>query len=117
MKVANTYLNNGTISRRGSRGRVSSTRNEAIPQWFIFTIAALMASLLCLAINIRAYSESRDEVQINTQIISEIKQLTNDNALLHTEILGLKTNENTIEREARKLGFGRPNEKIFVPTN
>jgi cell division protein FtsB len=117
MKVATTYLDNGTVSRRKSRVRVSNTRNEAIPQWFIFTAAALMASLLCLAINIRAYSETRDEVQLNTQLSSEIEQLSSRNTLLQQEIQGLKTDENTIEREARKLGFSRPNEKTFVPTN
>jgi cell division protein FtsB len=117
MKVATTYLDNQPMSRKRTRVRVSNTRNEAIPQWFIFTAAALMATLLCLAINIRAYSETRDEVQLNTQLSTEIEQLSNDNALLQTEIQGLKTDENTIEREARKLGFVRPNEKIFVPTN
>jgi cell division protein FtsB len=117
MKVATTYLDNGTVSRKRSRVRASNTRNEAIPQWFIFTAAALMASLLCLAINIRAYSETRDEVQLNTQLSSEIEQLSAGNTLLQQEIQGLKTDENTIEREARKLGFARPNETIFVPTN
>jgi cell division protein FtsB len=117
MKAATTYLDNGTMPRRRSRVRVSNTRNEAIPQWFVVTVVALMASLLCVAINIRAYSESRDEVQLNTQLSSEIEQLSAGNALLQHEIQGLKTDENTIEREARKLGFVRPNEKIFVPTN
>jgi cell division protein FtsB len=117
MKVATTYLDNGTISRRKSRVRVSNTRNEAIPQWFIFMTVALLSSLLCLAINIRAYSETRDEVQLNMQLNTEIEQLSGANAALHQEIQGLKTDENTIEREARKLGFARPNEKIFVPTN
>lgn len=78
---------------------------------------ALLSSLLCLAINIRAYSETRDEVQLNTQLSSEIEQLSAGNTLLQQEIQGLKTDENTIEREARKLGFVRPNEKIFVQTN
>jgi cell division protein FtsB len=117
MKVATTYLDNGTVSRRKSRARVSNTRNEAIPQWFIFVTVALLSSLLCLAINIRAYSETRDEVQLNTQLSTEIGQLNTDNVLLQQEIQGLKTDENTIEREARKLGFSRPNETIFVPTN
>lgn len=117
MKVATTYLDNGTVSRRKSRVRVSNPRNTAIPQWFIFTIAALMASLLCLAINIRAYSETRDEVQLNTQLSAEIEQLSSENAILQQQIHGLKTDETTIEREARKHGFARPNEKIFVPTN
>jgi cell division protein FtsB len=117
MKVATTYLDNPSVSRKKSRVRVSNLGNEAIPQWFIFTVAALMVSLLCLAINIRAYSETRDEVQLNTQLSSDIEQLSSRNTLLQQEIQGLKTDENTIEREARKLGFARPNEKIFVQTN
>jgi cell division protein FtsB len=117
MKVATTYLDNAPVSRRKPRVRTSNTRNEAMPLWFVFMIAALFVSLICLAINIRAYSETRDEVQLNTQLSSEIEQLSSGNALLQQEIQGLKTDENTIEREARKLGFSRPNEKIFVPTN
>ncbi len=117
MKVATTYLDNASVTRRRSRVRASNTRNEAIPQWFIFMTVALLSSLLCLAINIRAYSETRDEVQLNTQLSSEIEQLSAGNTLLQQEIQGLKTDENTIEREARKLGFVRPNEKIFVQTN
>jgi cell division protein FtsB len=93
-------------TRRQSRTRLTARSNdEAMPQWFLFTIVVLLAGLICLTVNIRAFTESRNEVQQNTELSSEIEQLTNENALLQQEVHSLKTDEATIEREAQKLGF------------
>ena len=48
---------------------------------------------------------------------TEVEQLMNQNFLIQEEIYNLKYDPKTIEREARKLDMGRPDEKVFVPTN
>ncbi len=78
-----------------------------MPQWFLFTIVVLLAGLICLTINIRAFSESRNEVQQNTELNKEIEELNAANVILQQEVHSLKTDEATIERESQKLGFVR----------
>ena len=78
-----------------------------MPQWFLFTIVVLMAGLICLTINIRAFSDSRNEVQQNTELNQEIEELSRENVTLQQEVHSLKTDEATIERESQKLGFVR----------
>lgn len=72
--------------------------------------------MLCLAINFRAFSDLRLEVAKYQELNTEIQTLTSGNLVLREEIQNLKTDERTIEREARKIGMSRPNEKILVPT-
>jgi cell division protein FtsB len=95
-------------TRRKNRTRISAkSRDEAMPQWFLFTIVVLTASLICLTINIRAFSDSRNEVKQNIELNAEIEELNLANAVLQQEVQSLKTDEATIEREAQKHGFVR----------
>jgi cell division protein FtsB len=71
--------------------------------------------MLCLAINFRAFSEMRTQSAQHQQLNTEIETLTNGNLVLQEEIQDLKSDSRTIEREARKIGMSRPNEKILVP--
>lgn len=71
--------------------------------------------MLCIAINLRAFAELNAEIDLNQKLSSEVDQLADRNIAIQEEIHSLKTDPNTIEREARKLGMGRSNEKIFVP--
>ena len=52
------------------------------------------------------------------QILSvQLEQLSSSNLAIQEEIHSLKTDARTVEREARKIGMSRPNEKILVPVN
>jgi cell division protein FtsB len=51
------------------------------------------------------------------QLSAEIEQLNNENLAIQEEIHNLKNDPRAIEREARKIGMSRPNEKILVPIN
>ena len=73
--------------------------------------------MVCVAINLRAFSELNAEVLQHDTLKTEIEELTTENMLLLKEVNGLKTDSKTIEREARKIGMSRPNEKILVPVN
>jgi cell division protein FtsL len=46
-----------------------------------------------------------------------VEQLTNESIGLQGEVHSLKTDSRTVEREARKMGMSRRNEKVLVPMN
>jgi cell division protein FtsB len=96
---------------------MKAKRESATPQWFVFTVIVSLTFMLCLTINLRAFTEVRGEVEQNQKLSAEVDQLTNENLALQEEIHTLKTDSNAIEREARKLGMSRSNEKILVPAN
>lgn len=105
-KVANIYWNNPqplSMRSRAKRNTISAT-----PQWFIFTVIASMTFMLCLAINLRAYSEMSEETAQFEQLNSDIDRLNNENLLIQQDINSLKTDERVIEREAQKHGLIRP---------
>lgn len=117
-KVINTYWDNTVIAipaRR--RNKTATTRANATPQWFIFTVIVSITFMLCLAINFRAFAEMNAEHEQNGRLTLAVGQLTEENAGLQTELQDLKTDSHAIEREARKMGLSRPNEKVFVPMN
>ncbi len=124
-KVATTYWDNQqtiSLSAFGGRSRAKTaatkTSGEKVtPQWMIFAVVASMTLMLCMAINLRAYSIMSGEAQQNERLSTEIEQLTSENLAIQEEIHNLKTDATAIEREARKIGLSRANEKILVPSN
>jgi cell division protein FtsB len=121
-KVAATYWDNNISLPRASnrskpRAQMKSKRESSTPQWFVFTVVVSITFMLCLAVNMRAFAELNEEIEVNQKLTIEVDQLTNENLVLQEEIHNLKTDSNLIEREARKLGMSRPEEKVFVPAN
>ena len=119
-KVAATYwTNTQTIELPVRTARASVTRRKAksTPQWMAFAIVTVISFMLCLAINLRAYSEMNQEINQNEQLSLQVEALTIENLAIEQEIKDLKNDPRTVEREARKIGMGRPNEKILVPAN
>ena len=96
---------------------VRSKKTSAKNSWFGFAAVASISFLLCLAINLRAFSEMRQEVNQHEQLNLQMETLTTENLALQEEIKDLRKDERAIEREARKIGMSRPNEKILVPAN
>ncbi len=122
-KVATTYWDNSPASmpKLNSRSRIrsnmNSNRESTTPQWFVFAVVVFITFMLCLAVNFRSFSELNVEMEQNQKLNIELQELTNQNLLIQEEIHNLKSDPKLIEREARKLGMGRPDEKILVPTN
>ena len=118
-KVAVTYWNNpqAIYTPAKTRTKTAKRAEKATPQWFVFAVIASITFMLCLTINLRAYSEMSAEMQQNEHLSVELEQLTNENLAIQNEIHDLKTDPNTVEREARKIGMSRPNEKILVAMN
>ena len=94
-----------------------TAKSKTAPQWLVFTVIATMTLMLCMAINLRAFSEMSAEVEQNEHLSLTVEQLTNENIGLQTEVHNLKTDASAVEREARKIGMSRPNEKVLVPVN
>jgi cell division protein FtsB len=99
------------------RAKTARTRTNATPQWFVFTIVASITFMLCMAINLRAFSEMSAELEQNERLNLTVEQLSNENIGLQSEVHNLKTDSHLVEREARKIGMSRPNEKVLVPVN
>lgn len=125
-KVATTYWdNNISLPRRAADSRSVKNRaqsqvkrvNTTTPQWFVFTVIVSITFMLCLTVNLRAFSELNAEIDQHGKLSTEVDQLTNENLTLQEEIHALKTDSSRIEREARKLGMSRAGEKILVPAN
>ena len=118
-KVAVTYWDNSQAvsMRKQTRAESVKRKTSAKNSWFGFAAVASISFLLCLAINLRAFSEMRQEVNHNEQLNLQLETLTIENLALQEEILDLRKDERAIEREARKIGMSRPNEKILVPAN
>lgn len=76
----------------------------------------LMVALLCVTINYQAISEYRREEAINRDLNARIDNATSENLSLQEEIHYLKTDAETIEREARKFGLENLKEKVLTPT-
>ncbi len=73
--------------------------------------------MICLTVNLRAYGELSAEIDQHQILNAEVNQLTVENSTLQEEIKQIKTDSSMIEREARRLGMSRPNEKVLVPAN
>lgn len=119
-KVAVTYWDNSRTILMPARNRVAANapaRTKATPQWLVFTVIAAITFMLCMAINLRAFSEMRQEVEQNETLSLAVEQLTNENIGLQGEVHSLQTDSHTVEREARRIGMSRPNEKVLVPVN
>ena len=125
-KVVATYWTNSqtvwtkpqtVLIPRDNRAKTVRNSETTTPQWLVFAVVASLTCLLCLTINFRAFSEVSQEISQNETLTSQIEILTTENLSLQEEIHSLKSDSRAIEREARKIGMSRPNEKILVPTN
>ena len=118
-KVADTYWNNSqTVSiPTRNRKKAAGYAKSSTPQWFLFVVVVSITFMLCLAVNFRAMSEMNAEAEQHNQLTTDVENLSVENLALQEEIHNLKNDSETIEREARKIGMSRPNEKILVPTN
>ena len=118
-KVADTYWNNSqtiTMPVR-NRQRTAGRAKSSTPHWFLFVVVVSITLMLRLAVNFRAFSEMNAEAVQNNQLSTDVEKLSVENLALQEEIHNLKNDSETIEREARKIGMSRPNEKFLVPAN
>ena len=105
-KVAATYWDNSQTVLM-PRSRSAKRSSAATPQWFVFAVVVSITFMLCLTINLRAFSEMTQEQHLHENLNLQIETLTTENLVLQEEIYDLKNDEQAIEREARKIGMVR----------
>lgn len=121
-KVANTYWDDSqtTGNKRSTavrRKAAAERKSKATPQWAAFAIIVSMTFMIALAINLRAYSAVSKEAGQHDALNTQIENLTTENLALQDEIHNNKSDSRTIEREARKIGLSRSEEKVPLPVN
>lgn len=73
--------------------------------------------MLVVTINFRSFGEVREEAIQNTRLASQIENLADENLALQEEIHSLKTDPNSIARQAKRIGMNLRGEKVSVPAN
>jgi cell division protein FtsB len=118
-KVVATYWDNSTAVSfpADTRTKTAKRAETTTPQWFVFAAIASITFMLCIAINLRAYSEISVEMEQNQRLSVQLESLANENLAIQEEVHNLKIDSRFVEQEARKIGMSRPNEKIPVPAN
>lgn len=87
-------------------------RKKVLPSWVPIASAVTLVLMLVLTVNYRAFSELRKESQVFEELNNKVQQATTDNLSMQEEIYYLKSDPKTIEREARKYGLARQEEKV-----
>lgn len=96
------------------RTRPQSVRREKANSWLGFAIVVALSSMICLTVNLRAYSELSAEISQHQILNTEVNQLTTENSALAEEIEQIKNDKARIAEEARRLGMSRPDEKVLM---
>ncbi len=110
-KVVATYWDNShAVSFPANTRTKTAKRTEtAVPQWFVFAAIASITLMLCMAINLRAYTEMSAEIEQNQRLSVQLESITNENLAIQEEVHNLKIDSSFVEQEARKIGLSRPN--------
>jgi cell division protein FtsB len=117
-KVKNSFqVANGRKTVTVKRKSVKSKRKSDYPIWFPLILICLVLGMIGVAVNMRAFAQMRSESEQHNKLLGEFEKISEENLALEAEIKNLKSDPATIEREARRIGMSRPNEKILVPTN
>ena len=119
-KVVATYWDNHQTvltPAANSRPRAEAKREKTNSHWFVFSVVVFITFMLCLTVNLRAFTELGGEIEQHHTLTLEVEQLTSHNLAIQEEIHRLKTDPRSVESEARKLGMGRANERILVSGN
>ncbi len=81
------------------RAKTAKAQTKTTPQWFAYAVIASITCMLCMAINLRAFSEMSAELQQNERLSLAVEQLSNENLGLQTEVHSLKSDSHAVERE------------------
>lgn len=118
-KVATTYWDNSNavfIPAKNARARTrpQTVKREKANSWLGFAVVVALSSMICLTVNLRAYSELSAEIDQHQTLNAEVDQLTIQNSALQQDIELIKTDKTRIEQEAHRLGMSRSDEKVLL---
>ena len=117
-KAGSTYWGKTTRTTTYKKvARKSKSKSGNTPPWFGFFVTFAVFAMICVVVNLRAFHDMNAEAVESQKLTTELEKASRENLNLKEEIRNLKSDSTTIEREARKRGMSRPNEKVLVPTN
>ncbi len=126
-KAANTYWDSRSSgkptarrtppARRPRAPRRSEPARRTGPWWLSFLIVTSIFVMLCVSINLRAFSEMREEEDKHVKLAGQVQNLVDENLALQEEIHTLKTDPRAIQREARRIGMNLQLQKVPVPVD
>lgn len=68
--------------------------------------------MLVVSINLRAFTEAREEVDKHARLSEQLQNLMDENLALQEEIHSIRTDPRVIEREAKRIGIDLRQEKF-----
>lgn len=124
-KAANTYSDNAKRrNAQNARPQVARRRRRAAAQhkrrsswWLSFCIVVSIFAMLVVSINLRAFTEAREEVDKHARLSEQLQNLMDENLALQEEIHSIRTDPRVIEREAKRIGIDLRQEKVPMPVN
>lgn len=98
--------------RREDIARVSRPKRRVLPRWVPVAASLTLVLTITATVNVRSYIDLANEQKDNEQLNQRVQEMNDENLGLQEEIHYLKNDTDTIEREAKKYGLVRPQNKL-----
>ncbi len=99
-------------TRRDEIARVSKPKRRILPRWVPIAASLTLVLSITATVNVRSYIDLANEQKDNEELNQRVQQMNDENLGLQEEIYYLKNDTDTIEREAKKYGLVRPQNKL-----
>jgi len=83
-----------------------------LPRWVPIAASLTLVLTITATVNVRSYIDLANEQKQNEELNQRVQQMNDENLGLQEEIYYLKNDTDTIEREAKKYGLVRPQNKL-----
>lgn len=83
-----------------------------MPRWVPVAASITLVLTITATVNVRSYIDLANEQRTHEELNRRVQQMNEENLGLQEEIYYLKNDTDTIEREARKYGLVRPQNKL-----
>ena len=118
--MANVKMSNETTRRnmrnrrprRDDLARVSKPKRQLMPRWVPVAASLTLVLSITATVNVRSYLDLANEEKAHEELNRQVQQMNEENLGLQEEIYYLKNDTDTIEREAKKYGLVRPQNKL-----
>ena len=92
--------------------RPKGEKRQLFPRWVPVAASLTLVLTITATVNFRAYSGLSREQQEHQELNQRVQQMNEENLGLQEEIYYLKNDTDTIEREAKRYGLVRPQNKL-----
>jgi cell division protein FtsB len=99
-------------TRRDDVARVSKPKRRIMPRWVPVAASLTLVLSITATVNVRSYIDLANEQRSHEELNQQVQQMNEENLGLQEEIYYLKNDTDTIEREAKKYGLVRPQNKL-----